>query len=48
MGTYYKKQCQWNDPTFYLQVNTLFADNLKEAANLNTALFGGNSYGGRR
>jgi len=29
------------EANFYLHVNTLFADNLKEAANLNTALLGG-------
>lgn len=30
---------------FYLHINTLFADNLKEAANLNTALLGGAAAG---
>lgn len=34
-----------DDARFYLHVNTLFADNLKEAANLNTALFGGAAAG---
>lgn len=34
-----------NDAKFYLHVNTLFADNLKEAANLNTALLGGAAAG---
>ena len=29
------------EANFYLHINTLFADNLKEAANLNTALLGG-------
>lgn len=33
------------EANFYLHVNTLFADNLKEAANLNTALFGGAAAG---
>lgn len=34
-----------DDARFYLHVNTLFADNLKEAANLNTALFSGAAAG---
>lgn len=33
------------EANFYLHVNTLFADNLKEAANLNTALLGGAAAG---
>jgi len=33
------------EANFYLHVNTLFADNLKEAANLNTALLGGAAVG---
>lgn len=33
------------EANFYLHINTLFADNLKEAANLNTALFGGAAAG---
>lgn len=34
-----------DDARVYLHVNTLFADNLKEAANLNTALLGGAAAG---
>lgn len=33
------------ETNFYLHVNTLFADNLKEDANLNTALLGGAAAG---
>jgi len=33
------------EANFYLHINTLFADNLKEAANLNTALLGGAAAG---
>ncbi len=34
-----------DEANFYLHVNTLFADNLKEATNLNTILFAGGAVG---